>query len=106
MERAGREANLVWRVFTSNDIPVIWADGEATAFQRDLVADLHTAASAYPRDPGLASLIADLRNARLRHSDHPRRRFPTRRLYGASGFRGCGETRPPPRGRRPGVVGR
>lgn len=59
--REGREANLVWRAFTSNNIPVIWADGEATAFQRDLVADLHTVASAYPRDPGLASLIADLR---------------------------------------------
>ncbi|GEC77016.1 transcriptional regulator [Microbacterium maritypicum] len=61
VERVGREANLVWRAFTLKDIPVIWGDGEATAFQRDLVADLHAAASGYPRDPGLSSLIADLR---------------------------------------------
>jgi len=59
--RTGREANLAWRAFTAADVPVAWGEGEEDAFRRDLAADLHTALSAYPGDPHLASLIADLR---------------------------------------------
>jgi len=61
--RSGREANLVWRTFTASAMPVVWSRDEAATFAREMVADLHVAASAYPDDLALMSLISDLRTA-------------------------------------------
>nr|WP_269328900.1 helix-turn-helix transcriptional regulator [Kineosporia babensis] len=62
-QRTGREANLVWRAFTVADLPIVWSEGQAAGFAREMVADLHTASARYPQDRELAALVTDLRGA-------------------------------------------
>ncbi|HVX47295.1 MAG TPA: helix-turn-helix transcriptional regulator [Mycobacteriales bacterium] len=57
----GREANIVWRFFTAEQIAVVRTDQEYAAFAATMVADLHAAAARYPDDRDLAGLIAELR---------------------------------------------
>jgi transcriptional regulator with XRE-family HTH domain len=61
--RPGRDRNILWRYFTGERGRVV-RDAEADeAFEAEAVADLHAALGRYPNDPGLRSLIADLRSA-------------------------------------------
>jgi len=68
----GHERNLVWRCFTappSERDPtslsgrVVRTQAEQDAFEADAVSDLRAAASRWPDDPGLRSLVSDLRRA-------------------------------------------
>jgi transcriptional regulator with XRE-family HTH domain len=57
----GRDANLVWRAFVGQSLPLLRSPQEAEAFAREMVSDLHAAKSRYPHDPLLVRLIDDLR---------------------------------------------
>jgi transcriptional regulator with XRE-family HTH domain len=59
--RAAPASNLLWRQFTGELSPVTHSAEHGAAFRRDLVADVHLAASRYPDDAALASLIVELR---------------------------------------------
>ena len=59
--RAGRAANHLWNRFTPAPSPVTYSEEHEAEFLRDLVADVHLAASRYPDDTALASLVAELR---------------------------------------------
>ena len=52
--------NLVWRGFLGDTSHILLGDPERRAFERDIVADLRSAAGRYPTDPSLAALVADL----------------------------------------------
>ena len=60
-ERAGREANLIWRFFADNWSRIARTSANCYRFARTMVSDLHDAAARYPEDPELAGLIRDLR---------------------------------------------
>lgn len=57
----GRDRNLIWGWFTHRDSRVIRKEAEYADFARSMVTDLHATAARYPDDPGLVSMIADLR---------------------------------------------
>lgn len=59
---AGRERNLVWRLFTgpAHESRIVRTAEERQAFEASLVADLRAAVGHYPADPGLQALVADL----------------------------------------------
>ncbi len=57
---AGPAANLVWRCFMTDGSRVIRNDDERAVFERDIVADLRSAAGRYPADRALAALVAGL----------------------------------------------
>ena len=59
--RTGRASNLLWNQFMGGQSPVEYSAGHKAAFRRDLVADVHVAASRYPDDVALTSLVAELR---------------------------------------------
>ena len=55
-----RDRNTPWRQFTTGVPHVHHSPAEKEAFERTMVADLRGSTSRYPRDPDLASLVADL----------------------------------------------
>lgn len=68
----GHERNLVWRCFTALPLDrdptspsgrVVRTQAEQDAFEAAAVSDLRAAASRWPDDPGLRSLVSDLRRA-------------------------------------------
>lgn len=59
--RTGRASNLLWNQFMGGQSPVEYSAEHKAAFRRDLVADVHVAASRYPDDVALTSLVAELR---------------------------------------------
>ena len=59
--RSGREANLIWRAFVNEDIPLVQSADQADDFAHEMVSDLHAAMNLYPDDRGLIELVADLR---------------------------------------------
>ncbi|MGE2715705.1 helix-turn-helix transcriptional regulator [Mycolicibacterium litorale] len=60
---SGRAANLVWRAFVLEDLPLVHTDAEADDFRREMVSDLHAASTRYPHDSGLTSLVEALRRS-------------------------------------------
>lgn len=60
-ERRGLERNIAWRHFTTGPGVVDYDEQHAEEFASDLVADLREAVGRYPDDPGLATLVARLR---------------------------------------------
>jgi transcriptional regulator with XRE-family HTH domain len=58
---SGRESNLIWRLFVTEDIPLVQSGDEADDFAKEMVSDLHAALNLYPDDRGLTELVADLR---------------------------------------------
>ena len=57
----GRASNLVWRFFVTDDSRVVRDPDQLAAFERDIVADLRSAAGRYPGDTALAAMIEELR---------------------------------------------
>lgn len=55
-----RERSTPWRHFTEGIERVEHSPAEHEAFERSMVADLRASTGRYPRDPGLAALVADL----------------------------------------------
>jgi transcriptional regulator with XRE-family HTH domain len=65
----GRDRNLIWRYFAGGPARIVrHADAQAE-FDRDMVADLRTAAGRYPDDRDLLALVADLRQASDRFAE-------------------------------------
>lgn len=62
---AGRTSNLAWCHFTGEASVVSLGTEDAIRFRRDLVADVRMAASRYPDDSALASMITALRRTSL-----------------------------------------
>lgn len=60
-ELRGLERNVAWRHFMVAPGVIDFDEHHAEEFAGDLAADLREAAGRYPRDPGLATLIARLR---------------------------------------------
>lgn len=60
---SGRESNLVWRAFVTQNIPLVQSTDQADDFAQEMVSDLHAAMSIYPDDQGLIGLVTDLRAA-------------------------------------------
>lgn len=69
----GRARNLPWRHFTGARGRVVRDDDSEGSFESEMVADLRAATSRYPRDAGLHTLIAELREASPRFDDLWRR---------------------------------
>jgi transcriptional regulator with XRE-family HTH domain len=59
----GRERNIAWRHFTGLPSRVSHTPKQEARFEAAVVADLRAATARYPADPGLRSLIKDLRSA-------------------------------------------
>jgi transcriptional regulator with XRE-family HTH domain len=57
----GREGNLVWRFFGSEQSAIERTPQEVDQFAITMVSDLHDAAARYPDDRELGAMIADLR---------------------------------------------
>jgi transcriptional regulator with XRE-family HTH domain len=65
----GRDANIVWRFFTGDQMAVVRTDQQYAAFAATLVRDLHAAVSRYPDDRDLAALVAELRASNDRFAE-------------------------------------
>lgn len=74
----GHQRNLLWRCFTAQGPDggptntagrVVRTAPEQDTFERAAVADLRAAVGRWPDDPGLRSLVADLRRASERFTD-------------------------------------
>jgi transcriptional regulator with XRE-family HTH domain len=57
---SGRASNLVWRFFADGQSGVLGSEAENDHFAHTIVSDLRDAASRYPNDRELASMITDL----------------------------------------------
>jgi hypothetical protein len=55
------ERNLIWQVFRGDAAGVDYSAAQWDVFAGHCVADLREAAGRYPRDPGIAELVARLR---------------------------------------------
>lgn len=60
-EFAGRDGNLIWRLFANDRSRFMRDREEFTRFATTMVCDLHDAAARYPDDDELAAMISDLR---------------------------------------------
>ena len=60
---AGRDRNLLWRIFTGQSSRVRKSGDDADEFETSAVADLRRASGSYPDDTGLRQLVDDLRQA-------------------------------------------
>jgi len=63
LQRPEHERNPVWRHFTGLPTRVVRTRVEQREFEAAVVADLRSSYGRYPKDKGLAQLIADLRTA-------------------------------------------
>jgi transcriptional regulator with XRE-family HTH domain len=62
-DRAGRERNMVWRLFTGSPSRVLRTDSELARLYRTLAGDLRARLGYHPDDAALAELIEDLKSA-------------------------------------------
>ncbi|MFC0436419.1 helix-turn-helix domain-containing protein [Kutzneria buriramensis] len=59
-KRPQRERNMAWRYFTGLPTRVVRGEEDRRRYEETIAADLRATSARYPRDPGLARLIADL----------------------------------------------
>lgn len=64
-----RERNVLWRHFRGLPNRVRHLPGQDAAFESAMVADLRVTSGRFPADHGLASLVADLRQASSRFAE-------------------------------------